>query len=273
MNINPSNIKDKSNENIFSPSCNLNVSSSSKGKPQDELDTNKHVSSHELSKFLTSKEVTVSSPLQRPVLQSGPPEAKLSQLGDINNNKNNVSSSSNKEPGWEWDTIKGRGWRKTGNGKRVQPPTNTNVMFITDPELHKKLYGDYEHLWINFSKPPWKRKLHSPHISAGYEDAENIGYDYDSDEDLFDVGNIDKVTDDVSRLSIDSFNLSQDHISDNHSNIYIAKEEQSRNDFHSHHIVILNTENLEAGNRYDPYGSSSECSSECSYNHKSKNKK
>ena len=118
----------------------------------------------------------------------------------------------------------------------------------------------------------YKRKLHSPHISACYEDEENIGYDYDSEEDLFDVWNIDKVTDDVSRLSIDSFNLSQDHISDNHSNIYIAKEEQSRNDFHSHHIVILNTENLEAGNRYDPYGSSSECSSECSYNHKSVNK-
>ena len=41
MNRNPKNIKDKSNENIFPRSCNLNVSSSSKGKPQDELDTNK----------------------------------------------------------------------------------------------------------------------------------------------------------------------------------------------------------------------------------------
>ena len=66
--------------------------------------------------------------------------------------------------------------------------------------------------------------------------------------------------------------MDKDHIADNHSNIYITKEEQSRNDLHSHHIVILNTENLEAGNRYDPYGSSSECSSECSYNHKSVNK-
>ena len=62
--------------------------------------------------------------------------------------------------------------------------------------------------------------------------------------------------------------MDQDHISDNRSNIYIAKEEQLRNDLHSHHIVILNTENLDAGNRYNPYASSSECS----YNHKSVNK-
>ena len=81
MNINPRNIKDKSNENnenIFSPSSNLNVFSSSKGKPQDELDTNKHVLSHKLSKLLTAKQATVSSPLWQPVLESAPPEAKLS---------------------------------------------------------------------------------------------------------------------------------------------------------------------------------------------------
>ena len=117
MNINLSNIKDKSNENIFSPSCNLNVSSSSKGKSQNELDINKYVLSHKLSKPLTAKQATVSSPLRQPVLESAPPEAKLSRPGDINSYKNNASSWLNKEPGWEWDTIKGRGWRKTGDGK------------------------------------------------------------------------------------------------------------------------------------------------------------
>ena len=41
MNINISNIKVKSNENMVSPSSNLKVSSSSKGTSLDELDTNK----------------------------------------------------------------------------------------------------------------------------------------------------------------------------------------------------------------------------------------
>ena len=77
MNINLSNIKDKSNENLFSPRYNLKVSSSSKGKPQDELDTNKNVVSHKLSKSLTEKQATVSSPSHQPVLESAPPAAKV----------------------------------------------------------------------------------------------------------------------------------------------------------------------------------------------------
>ena len=61
--------------------------------------------------------------------------------------------------------------------------------------------------------------------------------------------------------------------------MYIAKEEQSRKVLHSHSIVLIDdSECLDAGNsyKYDPYASSNECSSEssseCSYNHKSKNK-
>ena len=96
----------------------------------------------------------------------------------------------------------------------------TNITFITDPERRKELYGDYEHLWINFSKPPWKNnnKTNSEHF-------------------------------------------------------YIAKEQQARNVLHSHCIVFKHdTETIDAGNPYDPYASSSECSSECSYNHKNENK-
>ena len=82
--------------------------------------------------------------------------ATISRLDDINSKKNNVSSGSNKPPGWEWDTIKGRGWGWTGD------------TFITDPECRKELYGDYEHLWINFSKPPWNNRDNSynPYASS-----------------------------------------------------------------------------------------------------------
>ena len=55
----------------------------------------------------------------------------------------------------------------------------------------------------------YKKNLHSLHFAACYEDEENIGYDYDSEEDLFEVSNIENVIDDVSRLSIDSLNLRQ----------------------------------------------------------------
>ena len=251
------NVKDKSYENISSPSC-LNVSSSSKGKPQDELDTNKNFVSHKLSKSFSEEQASVSSPSQQPVLESAPSEAKLSRPGNINNNINYLSSSSNKEAGWEWDTIKGRGWRETESGKQGRPPANTNITFITDPELCKKLFGDYEHLWINFSKPPWKTNNKRNNI---VEQPKKDGVSNQSNKN---GGHVDPQT---CKKPMD-----QDIISDNLSNMYIAKEEQSRKDLHSHHIVILNTENLEAGNRYDPYANSSECSSECSYNHKSENK-
>merc|ERR1711981_236116 len=55
----------------------------------------------------------------------------------------------------------------------------------------------------------YKKNLHSLHFAACYEDEENIGYDYHSEEDLFEVSNIENVIDDVSRLSIDSLNLRQ----------------------------------------------------------------
>ena len=223
MNINIRNTKVKRNENKVSHSSNLKVSSSSKATLLDELDTNKQ--SRKLSKSLFTKHITGGSPLWEPVLESAPPGAKLSRPDDIIINKNNVSSCSNKEPGWESDTIKGRGWGWTGDGKRGKRPTNTNITFITDPERRKEVYGDYEHLWINFSKSPWNNnnKTNSEHM-------------------------------------------------------YIAKEKQSRKVLHSHSIVLIDdSECLDAGNSYDPYASSnecsSECSSECSYNHKSKNKK
>ena len=96
-------------------SSNLKVSSSSKGTSLDELDTDKK--SRNLSKSSFAKPITVSSPLWEPVLESAPPATKLSRPDDIINNKNNVSSCSNKEAGWEWDTIKGRGCWGTGDGK------------------------------------------------------------------------------------------------------------------------------------------------------------
>ena len=59
----------------------------------------------------------------------------------------------------------------------------------------------------------------------------------------------------------------------NSEHFYIAKEQQARNVLHSHCIAFKHdTETIDAGNPYDPYASSSECSSECSYNHKDENK-
>ena len=142
---------------------------------------------------------------------AAPAPSTVSRSDEIEEKKNNLCG---------WDTIKGRGWGWTGDGKQGKAPTNTNITYITDPELRKKWYGDYEHLWINFSKPPWKNnnKTNSEHF-------------------------------------------------------YIAKEQQARNVLHSHCISFKHdTETIDAGNPYDPYASSSECSSECSYNHKNENK-
>ena len=100
--------------------------------------------------------------------------ATVSRLDDINSKRNNVSCGSNKPPGWEWDTIKGRGYLRTGDRKRGKPPTNTNITSITDPKLHNKLYGVYEHLWSNFSKPPWnnnnKTNTNTEHIYIAKEE-------------------------------------------------------------------------------------------------------
>ena len=56
----------------------------------------------------------------------------------------------------------------------------------------------------------------------------------------------------------------------NTEHVCIAKEEQSRNVLHSHSNAFKHdAETLDAGNSY---AGSSECSSECSYNHISENK-
>ena len=202
--------KVKSNGNIFSSDNNLSIFLSSKGTPVDDT----HILKYNM--LSDAKELTKKSS-EEPVIASAPAPApaKVSRLDDIINNKNNVSS-----PVCGWDSIKGRGWGWTGDGKQGKPPTRTNITFITDPELCKKWYGDYEDTWINFSKPPWNNNNKT-----------------------------------------------------NTEHIYSVKEEQSRNIIHSHSIVFKHdTETFDSGNPYDPYTSSSECSSKCSYNHNSKNK-
>ena len=98
---------------------------------------------------------------KRPAIASAPAPAPapvvstVSGPHDINNKNNNVSSGSNKPPGCGWDTVKGKGWA-TGTGKLGRPPTISNITTIRHPELRKKWFGEYEHLYINLSKfLPW----------------------------------------------------------------------------------------------------------------------
>ena len=156
--------KVKSNGNIYPSDNNLSELLSFTGTPVDD--------SHTLKKNMLSdaKEETKKSS-EQPVIASAPAPAKVSRLDDIINNKNNVSSLV-----CGWDSIKGRGWGWIGDGKQGKPPTRTNITFITDSELRKKWYGDYEDMWINFSKPPWNNnnKTNTDHIySAREEQSQN----------------------------------------------------------------------------------------------------
>ena len=146
-------------ESKRSSNPNLNVSISSKGIPLDELDTKKYKSS-------TAEKVTETCILPSglplavaPAVVAAPAHSIVSRSDEIEEKNNNL---------YGWDTIKGRGWGWTGDGKQGEAPTNTNITYITDPELRKKWYGDYEHLWINFSKPPWNNRDNSynPYASS-----------------------------------------------------------------------------------------------------------
>ena len=153
---------------------NLNISSASKGRPQDVFDTIKY------NMLSREKQVIKKSSSSEPAITSAPaiapaPAPVVATVSPhphdiINNKNNNVSSGSNKPPGCGWDTDTVKGWR-TGTGKRGRRPTNTNITFITDPERRKEVYGDYEHLWINFSKSPWNNnnKTNSEHMYIAKE--------------------------------------------------------------------------------------------------------
>ena len=74
--------------------------------------------------MLSAKDVTKKSCFSEAAIASAPTPAPVaatvSRQDDINNKNNNVSFGSNKPPGWEWETIKGKGsW--TGGGKRGTP--------------------------------------------------------------------------------------------------------------------------------------------------------
>ena len=159
---------------------NLNISSASKGRPQDVFDTIKY------NMLSREKQVIKKSSSSEPAITSAPaiapaPAPVVATVSPhphdiINNKNNNVSSGSNKPPGCGWDTDTVKGWR-TGTGKRGRRPTNTNITFITDPERRKELYGQYEHMWINFSKPPWtkcNRKNTERSFNAVEEQSRNL---------------------------------------------------------------------------------------------------
>ena len=105
-----------------------------------------------IAKDVTNKRPAIAS---APAPAPAPVVSTVSGPHDINNKNNNVSSGSNKPPGCGWDTVKGKGWA-TGTGKLGRPPTISNITTIRHPELRKKWFGEYEHLYINLSKfLPW----------------------------------------------------------------------------------------------------------------------